>query len=208
MSWITAIILITLYFFKFKKREMWKMVSVGALSGGLIVLLLFIFFPEVNELKDYSLFQERLLSDTMTVRISFYEMVLENIPKNLFFGFGDIESDIYYYGMLAAGAKKFARRRAGGIHNGFLEEMFFRGIIVFILYCMFFIFVFDYFLLLARTKILIFYIPIFEVLKFILANMTNSFTLASSLGLLLAICLGISVSINKKNINFADAIVH
>jgi len=84
--------------------------------------------------------------------------------------------------------------------------MFFKGIIVFILYCMFFIFVIDYFWLLARTKNIIFYIPLFETLKFILANMTNSFSLASNLGLLLAIFLGISVSINKNNININNAI--
>jgi len=84
--------------------------------------------------------------------------------------------------------------------------MFFRGIIVFVLYCMFFIFVFDYFWFLARTKIFIFYIPLFVVLEFILANITNSFTLASNLGLLLAISLGISVSINKNNIKINNAI--
>lgn len=209
MSWITAIILITLYFFKFKKKEMWKMVSVGALSGILIFWFLFVSFPEINKLKNSALFQDRLLSDTMTSRIKMYEMVLKNIPKNWLLGFGGRESDMYYYGMLSAGAgERFAKGEAGGIHNGFLEVMFFRGIIVFILYCMFFIFIFDYFWFLARTKLFIFYIPLFEVLKFILANMTNSFTLASNLGLLLAISLGISVSINKKNICFNNAIVY
>jgi len=36
--------------------------------------------------------------------------------------------------------------------------------------------------------------------------MTNSFTFASNLGLLLAISLGISVSINKNNIKINNAI--
>ena len=209
MSWITAIILITLYLFKFRKKEMGKIVSVGALSGILIFSFLFIFFPEINKLKNSTLFQDRLLSDTMTIRINMYDMILKNISKSWLIGFGGRKSDMYYYGMLAARTgERFARGERGGIHNGFLEEIFFRGIIVFILYCMFFIFVFDYFWLLARTKIFIFYIALFETLKFILANMTNSFTLASNLGLLLAIFLGISVSINKKNIYFKNAIVY
>jgi len=207
MSWIIAIILITLYFFKFKKKEMWKMVSVGTLSGILIFWFLFMFFPEINKLKNSALFQDRLLSDTMTLRIKMYDMILNSIPKNWLLGFGDRDSDVYYYGMLAAGAGiKFAKGEKGGIHNGFLQVIFFRGIIVFILYCMFFIFVFDYFWFLARIKSFIFYIPLFVMLKFILANMTNSFTLASGLGLLLAISLGISVSINKNNIKINNEI--
>ena len=207
MSWITAIILITLYFIKCKKINMWKMVTAGAIAGCLIFLLSFLYSPEINEFKNSALFRDRLLSNTITIRMNINNIVLKNINKSWLIGFGDRKSEMYYYGMLAAGASKsFAKGERGGIHNGFLEVMFFRGIIVFILYCMFFIFVIDYFWLLARTKNIIFYIPLFETLKFILANMTNSFSLASNLGLLLAIFLGISVSVNKNNIDLNNAI--
>ena len=207
MSWITAIILITLYFIKCKKINMWNMVSIGVLAGCLIFLLSFLYSPEINVSENSALFRDRLLSNTITIRMNIYNNVLKNINKSWLIGFGDRKSEMYYYGMLAAGAgKKFAKGERGGIHNGFLEVMFFRGIIVFILYCMFFIFVIDYFWLLARTKNIIFYIPVFETLKFILANMTNSFSIASNLGLLLAIFLGISVSINKNNIDLNNAI--
>lgn len=207
MSWITGVILITLYISKFKKNEKWKMVTAGAVTGSIIFLILFLNPFDINRVKNSDLFRERLFSNTMTIRMNIYNIVLKNINKNWLIGFGDRKSEMYYYGMLAAGAgKKFAKGERGGIHNGFLEVMFFRGIIVFILYCMFFIFVIDYFWLLARTKNIIFYIPVFETLKFILANMTNSFSIASNLGLLLAIFLGISVSINKNNIDLNNAI--
>ena len=207
MSWITGVILITLYIFKFKKNEMWKMVTVGAIAGSIIFLISFLNLYDINRVKNSALFRERLLSNSMTERENTYDMVLKNIKKGWLIGFGGKRSDMYYYGMLAAGtSKKVAKGEAGAIHNRFLEIMFFKGIIVFILYCMFFIFVFDYFWLLARIKNIIFYIPLFETLKFILANMTNSFSLASDLGLLLAIFLGISVSINKNNIDLNNAI--
>ncbi|MHA1381056.1 MAG: O-antigen ligase family protein [Candidatus Helarchaeota archaeon] len=209
MSWITGVILITLYIFKFKKNAMWKIVTAGAVAGSIIFLVLFFNPYDINRVKNYALFRDRLFSNTITIRTNINDIVLKNINKNWLIGFGSKKSDIYYYGMLEAGAgKKFAKGEAGGIHNGFLEVMFFRGIIVLILYCMFFIFVFDYYWLLARTKNIIFYIPLFETLKFILANMTNSFSLSSNLGLLLAIFLGISVSVNKNNIDLNNAIEH
>jgi len=77
MSWITTVILITLYFFKFKKKEMWKIASVGALLGILIFLLPFMFSSEINRLKNSALFQDRLLSDTMTIRVKMYDMILK-----------------------------------------------------------------------------------------------------------------------------------
>ena len=207
MSWITAIILITLYFIKCKKINMWKMVTAGAIAGSIIFLISFLNPYDINRVKNSALFRERLLSNTMTERENTYDMVLKNIKKGWLIGFGGKRSDVYYYGMLAAGtSKEVAKGEVSGIHNRFLEIMFFKGIIVFILYCMFFIFVIDYFWLLARTKNIIFYIPLFETLKFILANMTNSFSLASNLGLLLAIFLGISVSVNKNNIDLNNAI--
>ncbi len=207
MSWITSILLLTLYLFKFKKKLIWKMIPFVVSIVSIISLLIFIFFPENKEVKNSSLIRQRLFSNTITIRMNIYNMVLKNIKKNWLIGFGDKKSDVYYYGMLAAGAgKKFAKGEAGDIHNGFLEVLFFRGIVVFILYCMFFIYVFDYFWPLARTKNFIFYIPLFETLKFILANMTNSLSIASNLGILLAIFLGISVSVNKNNIDLNNEI--
>ncbi|MHA1381328.1 MAG: O-antigen ligase family protein, partial [Candidatus Helarchaeota archaeon] len=207
MSWITAILLLSLYLFKFKKELIWKMVPIGVSIIGIVSLLIFMFFNEKKEVKNSPLIQQRLFSNTITLRMNIYNMVLKNIKKNWLIGFGDKKSDVYYYGMLVAGAgEKFAQGKVGDIHNGFLEILFFRGIIVFILYCMFFIFVFDYFWPFARDKNIIFYIPLFEALKFILANMTNSISLASNLGILLAIFLGISVSINKNNLDLDNAI--
>jgi len=207
MSWITGFILIALYIFRFRKNDIWKMITVGVITGGIIFLVLFFNPFDINKVKNSALFRERLLRNTMISRENSYNMVLKNIKKAWLIGYGSKKSDAYYFGMLAAGyPKKVAKGEAGAIHNRFLEVMFFKGIIVFIIYCIFFISVINYSWGLARTKDIIFYIPLFETLKFVFANMTNSFSLSSNLGLLLAIFLGISVCINKNNITVNSAI--
>jgi len=106
MSWITGVILITLYISKFKKNEKWKMVAAGAIAVSIIFLISFLNPYDINRVKNSALFRDRLLSNTMTGRENTYDMVLKNIKKGWLIGFGGKRSDVYYYGMLAAGTSK------------------------------------------------------------------------------------------------------
>lgn len=129
-------------------------------------------------------------------------MVLRNIPQNWLIGFGSRKSEVYYYGMLEAGAgKRVTMGERGGIHNGYLSIMFYNGIPSLILYLLFNFLIFLYFWRLARFKHIFYFIPLFVLIMNILSNLTNGFPLSSDLGLLLAVFLGIGVAVYQKNID-------
>jgi len=200
MSWITLAVLVLLFFIVVKK-QLSKLVIIGASAGVLAMCLLLMLSPDIESLKSSSLYRQRLTDKTMGVRMRINEMVLRNIHKNWLLGFGSKESDMYYFGMLEADAgMDFAMDERGGIHNGFLMELFFKGAIVFVLYILFFIFAIDYFVFLGRFRHAVFWLAAFELLKFVLASLTNGFSLGTSLGLLMAIALGVSAAIKVKEI--------
>lgn len=201
MSWITLAILFILFFIVVKK-EFSKMMAVGTSAAVLAAFLFIILAPRIQQFKGTALYQSRFTDRTMGSRMRINKMIFRNIHKSWLIGFGSRESDMYYFGMLeAAVGIEWARGKVGGIHNGFLIELFFKGVIVFILYILFFIFAFDYFRYLARFKHVVFYFAVFELTKFVLANMTNGFNLGTSLGLFLAMVLGVSVAINIRGIH-------
>jgi len=208
MSWIITALLFTLYFIKVKKKRILQMTAVAVFIGVILFSFLSIFFS-TTEIKRNPFVQKRLLADTMRARIGYYTMVFKNIPKSWLIGFGSKKSDVYYSAMLKAGyGEQWARGEVGGIHNWYLAIMFFKGIPAFILYTAFIILAFYYFWKLAKFKHIFYFIMSFEVIKYIMLNMTNSFALGKDLGLLLAIFLGTGVAVYQKNIDVSGLITN
>ena len=200
MSWITLAVLFLLFFIVVKK-ELPKLVVIGASSFILVVCLAIFLSPQIERLKSSDLYRSRLTDRTMDSRMRINKMIFRNIHKSWLIGFGSRDSDMYYFGMLEADLGiDWARGEVGGIHNGFLIELFFRGVIVFVLYIAFFIYAFDYFRHLGRFTHVVFYFAVFELTKFVLANMTNGFNLGTALGLLLAMFLGMAAALYSKGI--------
>lgn len=84
---------------------------------------------------------ERILVDTVSVRIALYEFVLRSLPNKWVIGYGDLENnDVYFKGMVnARHGLLWAMGRRGGIHNVILTEAFLRGIFPPIIFIIFFI---------------------------------------------------------------------
>ncbi|HIE15978.1 MAG TPA: hypothetical protein EYP69_03530 [Bacteroidales bacterium] len=178
--------------------------------GGLIILILMIspkIIPVVDVIRSSHLVEKRLLTDTITFRFKIYKMVMDNISKRWVIGCGTRKSDIYYQGMMKVTAdKEWAKAEVGGIHNGYLHIMFLKGVPAVIIFLMFLIFGIFYFGQLISVKHIFYFIPLFEVSKFMLANMTNVFLLSGDLGLLLAIFIGVGVAVNKNNLDINKVI--
>ena len=207
MSWLMTIFLFVMYLIVIKKIKFLPVILSG---GGLIILILMIspkIIPVVDVIRSSHLVEKRLLTDTITFRFKIYKMVMDNISKRWVIGCGTRKSDIYYQGMMKVTAdKEWAKAEVGGIHNGYLHIMFLKGVPAVIIFLMFLIFGIFYFGQLISVKHIFYFIPLFEVSKFMLANMTNVFLLSGDLGLLLAIFIGVGVAVNKNNLDINKVI--
>ena len=203
-SWIITILLFILFFINAQKKKVWQMVTVGGIVVFFILLFSSIFLPNISNVKRSPFVQERLLADTATGRIALYSMAIKELPESWLFGVGSFKSDAYYSGVLSAGGgKAVASGERGGIHNLYIGMAYFSGLPVIIMFILFLTMVFSYFWRLSKTVSIFFLIILFDVIKYIVLNMTNSFGLSVNLGLLLAIYLGIGVAVYQKNIDMS-----
>lgn len=207
MSWIITILTLALYLIKVKKKNAWQIIAVGVYLVVALTYFSSVFSLNLTNISRSDLVQERLLEKTMSDRITYYTMVLKKIPQSWLIGFGSRKSKVYYSGMLEV-EPSYASGERGGIHNGYLAIMFYRGIPVMILYTFFLILAFYNFWTLAKFKHIFYFIPSFELVKYILLNITNSVDLYNDLGLLFAIFLGTGVAVYQKNIDMSDVIVN
>ncbi len=83
---------------------------------------------------------ERILKDTVSVRLAFYSFIVKAIPQKWVIGYGDVENnEVYFRGMVdAKQGLAWSLGRRGGIHNVILEEAFIKGIFVPFVYIMMF----------------------------------------------------------------------
>jgi hypothetical protein len=207
MSWIIVMLTLTLYLIKVKKKDVWQIIAVGVYLVVALTYFSSTFSLNLTNISRSAPVQERLLQETMSGRIECFTMVLENIPQSWLIGFGSRKSKVYYSGMLEV-EPSYASGERGGIHNGYLAIMFYRGIPVMILYTFFLILAFYNFWTLAKFKHIFYFIPFFELMKYILLNITNRVALYNALGLLFAIFLGTGVAIYQKNIDMSDVIIN
>ena len=202
MSLFVTILILILYFIWIEKKKVWKMVTIGISICVILVAFFKIFFPEINQIMNSDFTQERLLADTATGRIAFYNMAIKELPNQWLLGVGSSKSDVYYRGILSAGGgKKEALGEVGGIHNLYLGMAYFQGLPGTIIFILFLVISFIYFLRLSRTVSIFYFIIVFDIVKYILRNMTQGCGLTTYGGLLLAIFLGLGVAVYQKNID-------
>lgn len=205
--WSITILLLTFYFIEVKRKKVWQIVTLGSILIGFIFLFSSIFLPEINDIKEFPFVKERLFADTVTGRIALYNFALNEIPDHWLFGIGSVKSNVYYWGILSAGgSKRVAFGEAGGIHNRYIGLAYLKGLPVAIMFILFLALSFYYFWRLSKIISIFFFIFLFEVTKYIIANLTNGIGLGSNLGLLLSIFLGIGVAAHQKKIDVSKLI--
>lgn len=208
-SYIITVLLLTLYFIRVKKTNVCQMLAVLLCIGIALIYFSSILSLNLSRINRSSLFRDRLLADTMTGRIGYYTMVLKSMPKSWLIGFGSRKSNAYYKGMLNADAgKEVAMGEKGGIHNRYLAILFYRGVLSMTLYILFCVVAFYNFWKLSKFNGIFYFIPLFDLTKFILSNMTDSYALHTDMGLLLAIFLGTGVAVYQNNIDMSGLIVN
>ena len=127
MSWFVAFLLLIIYLVYEHKGKMWKF-----LLGASFVLFIFFvvtteLFPILQQFEETSLYRSRINQNTMTNRLRYYEMVLNNYDKIAVWGAGSMKSSLYYYGMIDIEGRQWAKGEVGGIHNLYLETLFLYG---------------------------------------------------------------------------------
>lgn len=161
-------------------------------------------FPKIfTQLEESSFVQERLLSDTVTGRVMFYNIALENLSRHLLIGIGSPKSEIYYHGVIRAGGREDeATGEVSGIHNLYLVLAFFHGLPVFLSFSIYLILLLVFYGILIWKRSKIFLLPFLIVLIYFLANFSNGFPLPTEIGMLMGIftAFGAAMYHQKKNL--------
>jgi len=205
MSWIVTIITFIIYYVMLKKQKVWKF----AIFAGVLFFSLYVaindLFPIMNEVENSSLYKSRISADTMTDRFGQYRMVLERIDKIFLWGVGSTKSSIYYHGMMSIGmGKEWALGESGGIHNGYLEILFFYGLPLVLIFCVMLISILKVFRRLFYESGLFFLFPLLFAVMYCLMNLTNAFSLIGYFGFIFGMIFGGSAAIACRNNLFPD----
>lgn len=191
MSWAVALFVVGLYIALVIGGRIWTYIIVGSAAAFVGYVVLTEFLPLVYQSSQSSMLRGRLSADTMNERFRFYTMVLERFDKVYAWGAGSIKSTLYYYGMISAGAgEEWAHEGRGGIHNLYLETLFFYGLPVLLTFVAMLAATLRYFNRLFRSVGKEFLVPFLFLVMFVLMNMTNGFPLYGDFGVLFAIALG------------------
>jgi|GEM_PF-3484490 len=207
-TWISFIIVLLFHLTYYYGKEFKKILTTIAIIAGLITLITGAYFAQEEFFT--GAYTERVKSDTVTVRMTFYYFVLKAIPERLFTGYGDVENnDVYFKGMVNAEQSLFwALGKAGGIHNLFLEEAFLRGIFSPIILSMVFISFFFFTVKMStKTKNYIFCIPGYFNTGLFFYFMSVSGFLISRSSVLSLLMFGIVSGIYYNKLDISDILI-
>jgi len=114
MSWLILGLVLVIYLVYIRKTSISKVVLLG-LSGLTLLLTVSIFY--YRDIMNSALVQERL-TQQVDGRQGYYAMVFDNIGDRPFFGYGDLENEVYYENLLRITRDRDrAEAKTGGIHN-------------------------------------------------------------------------------------------
>jgi len=138
-TWIAFAAVTIFHLYYYYKKNFKRIIALGLVAAVLSSMIVGAYFAQKDLFSGG--YTERVVSDTVTVRMAFYAFIIEAIPKKWLVGYGDVENnEVYYKGMVnAEQSLAWALGRRGGIHNMFLEEAFLRGIFSPILMVIFFL---------------------------------------------------------------------
>jgi len=192
-----------------KRTKIWKLM----LTSGILLFTFYVLstevIPIIDEFTQSPIYQSRLSSDTITNRLKFYEMVINNINKIYLWGAGSTSNSLYYYGMLSTGVvdEKWAQGETGGIHNLYLEILFFYGIPLLVLFCLMLVSMLKVYFRLFRSRHKIFLFSFLFLGIYCLMNLTNSFSIYSDFTFILGIMLGCTAAVHRKQLYSGEIII-
>lgn len=193
MSWlILALVLIT-YLIYVRKTAIEKLLLAGLIIFAIGITTSITYYQEIMNSK---LVKERL-SDGIDSRKGYYKMVLDNFGNRPLVGYGDRNNEVYYSNMLAVtGSRVRASGAEGGIHNGYLEVLFYYGLPALVFFVLYMILSVIYHASFIRENTF-FTIPFLIGIIVLVGNFTNSFPLLSYPSTLYAIHIGIGIGYKK-----------
>jgi hypothetical protein len=169
---------------------------------GMAVVGSFIFLTGVSLLtsaeESLGVFSSRVFDDTVTGRMAVYAMVIRRFPAIWLVGVGSVFTTTYFGDMQSSGETWMALGTTGGIHNLYLNVLYFYGLPVVVCLVLFLISGARFYFALVRAKHHFYFIPGALFLMFILANFSNWFYLSTEFGLFLAIYAGLFAGLYVK----------
>ncbi|OWW27015.1 hypothetical protein B4Q04_04880 [Zobellia sp. OII3] len=193
MSWIILALVLVTYLIFINKVALEKLLFVG-LTGLAIVLSLSIFYYQ--DIMNSTLVKERL-TDSVGGRKGYYTMVLNNIDKKPWLGFGGLKNEVYYVNLLRITQDRDrATAKTGSLHSGYFSSLFEYGIPAAVCFTLFVILSAYYYSRSFHTN-LYFVIPFLVSIIFMIGNLTNTFLFLSYLSVLYAVHIGMGMGIHK-----------
>ncbi|WP_175609826.1 O-antigen ligase family protein [Zobellia uliginosa] len=193
MSWIILALVLVTYLIFINKVALEKLLFAG-LTGLAIVLSLSIFYYQ--DIMNSSLVKERL-ADSVGGRKGYYTMVLDNIDKKPWLGFGGLKNEVYYVNLLRITQDRDrATAKTGSLHSGYFSSLFEYGIPAAVCFALFVILSAYYYSRSFHTN-LYFVIPFLASIIFMIGNLTNTFLFLSYLSVLYAVHIGMGMGIHK-----------
>ncbi len=191
MSWIVTAIVLAMYLVLERRKSLSRI----ALAGG-TALFIYFFFTTIftnlaGDVEATEVYRARLSANTLTDRFKIVEMILERVDRIYLWGAGSRRSDLYYHGMLSIGqTNEWAMGQKGGLHNLYLETLFFYGLPVLFLFSLLMLSIMTFFRRLHRQHGAVFLIPLQFAVMYCVMNLTNSFPWYREFGFFMGIVLG------------------
>jgi O-antigen ligase len=193
MSWLILVLVLFTYLVFIRKTAFEKLMLVG-LSMIALVLSVSIFFYQ--DIMNSSMVKERL-ADGIEGRYGYFNMVLDNYQKRPILGYGDRNNETYYTQMLLiTGSRARASGSEGGIHNGYLETLFYYGVPAMLFFSLYVVLSVYYHGTFISTNFY-FVIPFLIGIIVMVCNFTNSFHLMSHPSIMYAIHIGIGIGLRN-----------
>ncbi|MEM8891091.1 MAG: O-antigen ligase family protein, partial [Bacteroidota bacterium] len=134
MSWVVLSLIMALYIFRIAKIRYEVLAFLG--TGGMILLIV-IGLVFSRQIMNSSLVTHRL-SEKPSGRLGYWGMVMNNIGKSPFVGFGSTQSKTYFKEMLKVTQSRVRATAAeGDLHSGYLSTMFYYGVPAFMFFVLF-----------------------------------------------------------------------
>ncbi|WP_289038233.1 O-antigen ligase family protein [uncultured Zobellia sp.] len=197
MSWIILFLVLVTYLVFIQKVALERILFVG-LSGVAVLLSIAIFYYQ--DIANSSVVKDRL-SDSVGGRKGYYTMVLDNIHKEPWLGYGNLQNEVYYVNLLRITKNRDrATAEEGDLHSGYFSSLFLYGIPACACFILFvFLSVFYYYKYLSSN--LYFILPFLAGMIYMIGNLTNTFLFLKYTSVLYAVHIGMGMGIRKIESN-------
>lgn len=184
-------------FVSVRKERVSRFVMAG-LAVVAIISLVFISGFLINA----EFMKERILADTLSVRVDFYTAALKRISQEWAFGVGSVNTMEYYYDAIVADHEYVVsgEGEAGGIHNLFLYLAYFFGVPAALCFAAFLFTHLDFSWKSMFRRHLFHLLPAMTMSLFIMANFLNYFPPDEDVSLFVSIVLGVSMAALNRDI--------